>query len=193
MPATEATLTIAPLRRLAIRTPAARATMNVPRRSILTSRSHCSMRTCSSECILPNTPAALTTPVIGPCAASMSAIPAVTPPSLATSNGAGQRIVFVPGSGSGAMSTMMTRAPRSASKVAVAAPMPRLPPVTSTRPSALIAVLPGCVEQPARDQLAVGGNDVIGDGGDALSRIGIMLAQIAARAHEDKHDRFEFL
>src|SRR6185437_9984822 len=193
MPATEATLTIAPFRRLAIRTPAARATRKVPRRSMLTSRSHCSMHTRSSECILPNTPAALTRAVMGPWVASISAILAVTPPSLATSKGAGQRTVFVPARGSGAISTMMTRCPRSASKVAVAAPMPRLPPVTSTRPSALIAILPGRIEQPARDQLAVGGDDVIRHGGDALCGIGIMLAQITARAHEDVYDGFEFL
>src|SRR5438552_491431 len=57
MPATDATLTMAPWRRCAIRTPTLRATMKVPRRSILTSRSHCSIRTFSSLCILPKTPA----------------------------------------------------------------------------------------------------------------------------------------
>src|SRR6476620_1613153 len=194
MPATEATLTIAPCRRAAIRTPTLRATRNVPRRSILTSRSHWSIRTRSMLCILPNTPAALTRPVIGPCAASMSATPFTTAPSLATSNGAGHRIACVPGSGSGKMSVITTRWPWPASSVAVAAPMPRLPPVTRTIPSAAMAVaLVAWLEQPARDQFLIRGDHVLRHGRHRAAGIGIAPAEIAARAHQHLDDRFEFL
>src|SRR6266496_4549240 len=194
MPATDATLTMAPWRRCAIRTPTLRATMKVPRRSILTSRSHCSIRTRSSRCILPNTPAALTRPVIGPCAASMSATPFTTALSLATSKGAGHRIACVPASGSGAMSTMTTRWPWLASSAAVAAPMPRLPPVTRTIPSALMLVsLVGGVEQPACDQLLIGRDDVLRNGRHRAAGIGVTPAEIAARAHQHLDDGFEFL
>src|SRR5438552_1460570 len=194
MPATDATLTMAPWRRCAIRTPTLRATMKVPRKSILTSRSHCSMRTFSSLCILPNTPAALTSPVIGPCAASMSAMPFTTALSLATSNGAGHRMTCVPASGSGEISTMTTRWPWPASSVAVAAPMPRLPPVTRTIPSALMLVfLVGGVDQPARDQLLVSRDDVLRNGRHRAAGIGVTPAEIAARAHQYLDDGFEFL
>src|SRR2546429_1362261 len=194
MPATDATLTMAPWRRCAIRKPTLRATMKVPRRSILTSRSHCSIRTFSSLCILPNTPAALTRPVIGPCAASMSAMPLTTALSLATSKGAGHRIARVPASGSGMMSTMTTRWPCPANSVAVAAPMPRLPPVTRTMPSALMLVsLVGRVDQPACDQFLVGRDDVLRNGRHRAASIGVTPAKIAARAHQHLDDRFEFL
>src|SRR4051812_4469294 len=194
MPATEATLTMAPCRRFAIRTPTLRATRNVPRRSILTSRSHCSIRTRSTGCILPNTPAALTRPLIGPCAASISAMPLTTAASLATSNGAGQRMTCVAASGSGAMSTITTRRPWSASSVAVAAPMPRLPPVTTMMPSALMAVaLFGSAEQSAHDQLLIGRDHVVGHRRYLAVGIGVAPAEITARAHQHLHHRLEFL
>src|SRR5882757_6002218 len=194
MPATEATLTMAPCRRTAILTPTLRATRKVPRRSILTSRSHCSIRTRSIGCILPNTPAALTRPMIGPCAASISAIPCTTALSLATSNGAGHRIVVVPANGSGAISVITTQRPCSASSVAVAAPMPRLPPVTRTIPSAVMAVaFVGFGEQPARHQLLIGRDDVVGHIGDFAAGIGIVLAEIAPRTHQHVDDGLEFL
>src|SRR3954466_13352322 len=130
-------------------------------------------------CIFPNTPAALTRPSIGPCAASISATPLTTALSLATSNGAGHRIALVPAIGSGLISVITTRWPCSASSVAVAAPMPRLPPVTRTMPSALMAVaLAGFGEQPARHQLLIGREDVIGYVGDLAAGIGIALAEI---------------
>src|SRR5215211_3726796 len=192
MPATEATLTMVPWRRCAMRTPTLRATMKVPRRSILTSRSHCSMRTRSSLCILPNTPAALTSPVIGPCAASMSATPLSTALSFAKSNGAGHRIALA--IGSGRMSVITTFSPCPASSVAVAAPMPRLPPVTRTIPSAAMAVALVACEQSARDQFLIRGDDMLGHrGGNCAAGIGVTPAQIAARAHQHLHDRFELL
>src|SRR2546429_8615615 len=49
---------MAPWRRLAMRSPALRATRNVPRKSMLISRSQLSMRTRSTACILPKMPAA---------------------------------------------------------------------------------------------------------------------------------------
>src|SRR4051812_29651767 len=175
-----------------MRTPTVRATMKVPRRSILTSRSHCSIRTRSSLCILPNTPAALTRPVIGPCAASISAMPFTTALSLATSNGAGHSIA--PVIGSGRMSTMTTRLPCPASSVAVAAPMPRLPPVTRTMPSAAMAVAPlACIEQPARDQFLIRGDDMFRHRSNGAAGIGVTPAQIAACAHQHLDDRFELL
>src|SRR2546430_624609 len=193
MPATEATLTMAPWRRCAIRTPTLRATMKVPRRSILTSRSHCSMRTFSSLCILPKTPAALTSPVIGPCVASMSAMPLTTALSLATSNGAGHRIVCVPASGSGAISTITIFWPCSASSVALAAPMPRLPPVTRTIPSAVMTIAFFRCEQAARNQLSVGGDDMLGRCRDAAANVGVAAAQISTRAHQYVNDGLELI
>src|SRR5260221_1447287 len=136
----------------------------------------------------------MTRPVIGPCAASISDIPCTTALSLATSNGAGQNIVFVPASGSGLISVITTRRPCPASSVAVAAPMPRLPPVTRTIPSAVMAVaLVGFGEQPARHQLLIGRDDMIGHIGDFAAGIGIVLAEIAARAHQHVDDGLEFL
>src|SRR6266566_567589 len=193
MPATEATLTIAPCCRLAIRSPTLRATRKLPRRSILISRSQFSIRTRSTGCILPKTPAALTSPVIGPSLDSISAMPPTTAASLATSNGAGHSIVCGPASGSGAMSTTTTVLPCSASRVAVAAPMPRLPPVTRVMPSALIADVLQRIKQPARDQLPVRGDHVLGHGGDPVRGVGIATAQIAACAHQHVDDGFEFL
>src|SRR5205085_314903 len=61
-------------------------------------------------CILPKTPAALTRPVIGPCAASMSAMPLTTALSLATSDGAGHRIVCAPANVGVATAQISTRA-----------------------------------------------------------------------------------
>src|SRR5216683_2624684 len=193
MPATEATLTIAPCCRLAIRSPTLRATRKVPRRSMLISRSQFSIRTRSTGCILPKMPAALTSPAIGPCRVSISAMPLMTAASLATSNGVGHRIACVSGSGSGAMSTTTTVLPCSASRLAVAAPMPRLPPVTRVMPSVFIAAVSGNFEKPARDQLRVGGDHVLGHGGHATGRVGIAAAQIAAGAHEHVHDSLELL
>src|ERR1044071_9052066 len=144
-------------------------------------------------CILPKTPAALTSPVIGPCAASMSAMPLTTALSLATSNGAGHRIVCVPASGSGAISTITTFRPCSASSVAVAAPMPRLPPVTSTISSAVMVVAFFRCEQAARNQLPVGGDDVLGRCRDAAANVGVAAAQISTRAHQHVDDGFELL
>src|SRR6188472_538205 len=121
-------------------------------------------------------------------------MPLTTALSLATSKGAGHRIVWVPASGSGAMSTITTRWPCSAKSVAVAAPMPRLPPVTRTIPSALMVVaLVGRIEKPARHQFLVGGDDMIGHGRDRTVRVGISPAEIAARAHQNLNDRLEFL
>src|SRR5258708_29800500 len=131
---------------------------------------------------------------MGPWADSISATPAMTALSLATSNGAGHRIVLVPTSGSGAISTITTCWPWSARIVAVAAPMPREPPVTRTKPSPVMAVaLDGWIEQSARDQLPIGRDDMIGHGRDRATGIGIAPAEITARAHEDVDDGLEFL
>ena len=62
-----------------------------------------------------------------------------TAASLATSNGSVQRIACDPASCSGRISTTTTLHPCSASSMAVAAPMPRLPPVTRIMPSGFIA------------------------------------------------------
>src|SRR5215207_1671333 len=147
----------------------------------------------SIGCIFPNTPAALTRPVIGPCAASMSAMPLTTALSLATSNGAGHRMVCVPASGSGAMSVTTTRRPCSASSVAVAAPMPRLPPVTRTIPSAIMVVAFFLCEQAARHQLPIGGDDVLRRCCDVAANVGVATAQISTRAHQHVDDGFELL
>src|SRR3954454_20097648 len=144
-------------------------------------------------CILPKTPAALTRPVIGPCAASMSAIPLTTALSLATSKGVGHRIVCVPASGSGAISTITTFRPCSARSVAVAAPMPRLPPVTSTIPSAVMTIAFFRYEQAARHQLSVGGDDVLGRCRGAAANVGVAAAQVATCAHQHVNDGFELL
>src|SRR5450631_564484 len=185
---------MAPWRRLAIRTPTLRATRNVPRKSMLISRSQLSMRTRWTECILPNTPAALTRPVIGPWAASMSAMPRTTAASSATSNASGHRMVCVPVRASGTISTITMRCPCRARRVAVAAPMPRLPPVTRTMPSAIMIVaFAARHEQPPRDQLLVGRDHMVRHRGDGIAGIGITAAEVAARAHEHMNDGFEFL
>src|SRR5205807_144180 len=152
-----------------------------------------SIRTRSIGCILPKTPAALTSLVIGPYAASMSVMPLTTAPSLATSNGAGHRIVCAPASGSGAMSTITTFWPCPARSVAVAAPMPRLPPVTSTIPSAVMVVALFRCEQAARNQLSVGGDDMLGRCRDAAANVGVATAQISTCAHQHVNDGFELL
>src|SRR5258705_788084 len=121
----------------------------------------------------------------------MSVMPLTTALSLATSNGAGHRMACVPASGSGAMSVTTTRRPCSARSVAVAAPMPRLPPVMRTIPSAVMAVALIRREQPACDQLLVGGDDVVGDGTDRAAGVGVAPAEIAARAHQHVDDGFE--
>src|SRR5712691_13201807 len=121
----------------------------------------------------------------------MSAMPLTTALSFATSNGAGHRIACVPASGSGATSVTTTRRPRSARSIAVAVPMPRLPPVIRTIPSAVTAVALIRCEQPTRDQLPVGGDDVIGHGSDFAASVGVAPAEIAARAHQHMDDGFE--
>src|SRR5437879_785672 len=139
-------------------------------------------------------PAAFTRPVIGPWPAALSAMPLTTAVSLATSNGAGHKMVPVPSSGSGAMSAMTARWPCSTSSAAVAAPMPRQPPVTSTTPSAVMAVcLVGCVEQPARHQSLIGRNNMLRHGNHRAAGVGIAAAEIAARAHQHLYDGLEFL
>src|SRR5262249_40178089 len=110
-----------------------------------------------------------------------------------TSNASGHRITGVSCSASGRMSAMTTLRPCLASSVAVAAPMPRLPPVMRTMPSALMIVLIARVEEAAGDQLAVRGSDVLGRGRDAMAGIGIAPAEITARAHENVDDGLEFL
>src|SRR6185436_18121935 len=144
-------------------------------------------------CILPKTPAALTSPAIGPCAASMSAMPLTTASSLATSKGDGHRATCVPVNGSGAMSDITTRRPCSARSVAVAAPMPRLPPVTRTIPSAVMVIAFFRCEQAARHQLSVGGDDMFGCRRDAAANVGVAAAQVATRAHQHVDDGFELL
>src|SRR5947209_3771472 len=138
-------------------------------------------------------PAALTSPVIGPCAASMSAIPLTTALSFATSNGAGHRTTCVPASGSGAMSVTTTRRPCSASSVAVAAPMPRLPPVMRRIPSAVMVVAFFRCEQAARNQLSVGGDDVLGRRRDVAANVGVATAQVSTCAHQHVNDGFELV
>src|SRR3954453_18436198 len=144
-------------------------------------------------CILPKTPAALTSPVIGPCVASMSAMPLTTALSLATSNGAGHRIVCVPPGGSGAISTITTFRPCSASSVAVAAPMPRLPPVTRTIPSAVMVVAFFRCEQAARHQLWVGGDDMLGRCSDAAATAVLAASHIPPRLRYFVRDGFAHL
>src|SRR5215207_26741 len=123
----------------------------------------------------------------------MSAMPLTTALSLATSNGAGHRMACVPANGSGAMSNITTRRPCSASSVAVAAPMPRLPPVTRTIPSAVMVVAFFRCEQAARHQLSVGGDDVLGRCRDVAANVGVATAQISTRAHQHVDDGFELL
>src|SRR5438552_11291163 len=123
----------------------------------------------------------------------MSVTPLTTALSLATSNGAGHRTTCVPVNGSGAMSDITTRRPCSASSVAVAAPMPRLPPVTRTIPSAVMAIALFRCEQAARNQLSVGGDDVLGRCRDVAANVGVAAAQVAARAHQHVNDGFELL
>src|SRR5690349_3282740 len=103
----------------------------------------------------------------------MSAMPLTTVLSLDTSNGAGHRIVCVPASGSGAISTITTFWPCPARSVAVAAPMPRLPPVTRTIPSAVMVIAFFRREQAARNQLSVGGDDVLGRRRDVAANVGV--------------------
>src|SRR5258707_14024821 len=72
--------------------------------------------------------------------------------------------------------------------------MPRQPPVTKTMPSAVIAIsLVRHIEQPMRDQLLIGRNDMIGHRGDGAAGIGIAAAEVTARAHQYLNDSFEFL
>src|SRR5215212_2841360 len=123
----------------------------------------------------------------------MSAMPLTTALSLATSNGAGHRMVCVPVSGSGAMSVTTTRRPCSARSVAVAAPMPRLPPVTRTIPSAVMVIASFGRERAARHQFLVGGDDMLGRCRDVAADVGVATAQISTRAHQHVNDGFELV
>src|SRR4029453_5976494 len=111
-------------------------------------------------------------------------MPLPTVLSFATSKDAGHRIVCVPASGFGAMSVITTRRPCSAKSVAVAAPMPRLPPVTSTIPSAVMVIAFFRCEQAARHKFLVGGDDVLGRCRDAAANVGVATAQVATRTHQ---------
>src|SRR3954454_10701196 len=63
--------------------------------------------------------------------------------------------------------------------------MPRLPPVTRTMPSAVMAVaLIGCTEQPTRNQLLIGRDDMVRHGDNGAAGVGITTAEIAARPHQ---------
>src|ERR1700682_519508 len=124
----------------------------------------------------------------------MSAMPLMTSVSLATSNLSGHRIVCVPVRASGAISAITTRRPCCARRVAVAAPMPRLPPVTRTMPSAIMIVAFATrSEQSSGNQLLVGRDHMIRHRGDGAAGIGITAAEVSARAHEHVNDGFEFL
>src|SRR6266849_4609564 len=121
-------------------------------------------------------------------------MPLMTPVSLATSNPSGHRIVCVPMRASGAISAITTRRPCCARRVAVAAPMPRLPPVTRTMPSAIMLVAFATrSEQSSGNQLLVGRDHMIRHRGDGAAGIGITAAEVAASAHEHVHDGLEFL
>src|SRR5713101_80666 len=124
----------------------------------------------------------------------MFAMPLMTSVSLATSNLSGHRIVCVPMRASGAISAITTRRPCCARSVAVAAPMPRLPPVTRTMPSAvMIVALGGQGEQATRNQLLVSRDHMIRYSGHGAVGVRITAAEIAARAHEHVNDGFELL
>src|SRR6266851_3423987 len=121
-------------------------------------------------------------------------MPLMTPVSLATSNPSGHRIVCVPMRASGAISAITTRRPCCARRVAVAAPMPRLPPVTRTMPSAIMLVAFATrSEQSSGNQLLVSRDHMIRHRGDGAAGIGITAAEVAARAHEHVDDGLEFL
>src|SRR5450432_3559445 len=124
----------------------------------------------------------------------MSAMPLMTSVSLATSNPSGHRIVCVPVRASGAISAITTRRPCCARRAAVAAPMPRLPPVTRTTPSAIMIVAFATrSEQSSGNQLLVGRDHMTRHCGDGVAGIGITAAEVAARSHEHMNDGFEFL
>src|SRR5438094_9858603 len=123
----------------------------------------------------------------------MSAMPLTTALSFATSNGADHSTICVPTSGSGAMSVTTTRRPCSASSVAVAAPMPRLPPVTRTIPSAVMIVAFFRCEQAARNQLSVGGDHMLVRCLDAAANVGVAAAQVATRDHQHVNEGLELV
>src|SRR6266478_2676296 len=123
----------------------------------------------------------------------MSAMPLMTSVSLATSNLLGHRIVCVPMRASGPTSAITTRRPCCARSVAVAAPMPRLPPVTRTMPSAVMTVAPAQGEQAARDQLLVGRDDMVRHSRDCAVGVRVTATEVTPRAHEHVNDGLEFL
>src|SRR5258707_12248096 len=101
-------------------------------------------------------------------------MPLTTAVSLATSNASGHRIVCVSANASGAISVITTRWPCWARSVAVAAPMPRLAPVTRIiPPAAMVVALAARGEQSAVDQSLIVRGDEIGRGEDVVGREGL--------------------
>src|ERR1039458_256168 len=143
MPTTEATLTMAPACRRAIRDPTSRQTTTVPRRSTAISRSQSDIASRDGGCILPRIPAALTSPTIRPCRRSIFSQAPATAASSETSTVSGN--TATPGADSvlirAARSSTTTRHPFAAAAAAVAAPMPLRPPVTTTMPATFVWVI----------------------------------------------------
>src|ERR1700686_1051978 len=80
----------------------------------------------------------------------------------------------------------ISRNPPSASRVES---MPRLPPVTGTMPSAVIAVaFGGQGEQSTANQLFVSRDHMRRHGGNGAFGVGVTAAEVAARTHEHVND-----